>query len=189
MSDLLLEDTLENEVEQAKIYEKKAFQESEAPLQPGILGNIYSYVTDFLGRSPSWQVANQFVTQILDMNQVQMEEGTKVKVMRPAQDFYQKLVMVWLMLHGPDSNSTSPIAFSSYLERLRASFFAENWLDKYVIPTRYFYERMRLEWDNISREQKGSFSERDVLKAFLSRVRLAMQNEWDTKIKMSSKGH
>ncbi len=27
-----------------------------------------------------------------------MDEGKKVKVMRPAQDFYRKLVMVWLMM-------------------------------------------------------------------------------------------
>jgi hypothetical protein len=32
------------------------------------------------------------------MNQVRLDEGKKVKVMRPAQDFYHKLVMVWLML-------------------------------------------------------------------------------------------
>ena len=85
------------------------------------------------------------------MNQVQMEEGTRVKVMRPAQDFYQKLVMVWLMLHGPESDKDSEISFTNYLERLRASLFVENWLEKYVIPTRYFYERMRLEWDHISK--------------------------------------
>ena len=115
MSDLLIEEAMEEEVETTKVYEKKEFEINEAPLQPSLLSNIYSYVTGFLGRSPSWQVANQFVTQILDMNQVRMEEGTKVKVMRPAQDFYQKLVMVWLMLHGPDSDPVKPISFPIYL--------------------------------------------------------------------------
>ena len=71
---------------------------NEAPLQPGILSSIYHYVTGFLQRNPSWKVANHFVTQILELNQVKMQEGTRVKVMRPAQDFYEKLVMVWLML-------------------------------------------------------------------------------------------
>ena len=62
------------------------------------MGNLYTYVSDFLHRNPSWQVASNFVTQILDLNQVRLEEGKKVKVMRPAQDFYKKLVMVWLMV-------------------------------------------------------------------------------------------
>jgi len=62
------------------------------------MSSIYNYVTGFLQRNPSWNVASYFVTQILDLNQVKMDEGTKVKVMRPAQDFYEKLVMVWLML-------------------------------------------------------------------------------------------
>jgi len=48
------------------------------------MGNLYSYVNDFLHRNPSWQVASNFVTQILELGQTKFEEGKKVKVMRPA---------------------------------------------------------------------------------------------------------
>lgn len=98
MSDLDIdteEDTLNNA---KKVIEKKQFEEEESPIGSSILGNVYGYVTGFLQRNSSWQVASSFVTQILEMNQVRLEEGKKVKVMRPAQDFYRKLVMVWLML-------------------------------------------------------------------------------------------
>lgn len=58
--------------EKQKIYEKKEFKESESPLQPSLIGNLYNYVSDFLHRNPSWQVASNFVTQIFDLNQVRL---------------------------------------------------------------------------------------------------------------------
>ena len=99
MSDLDIDVEEEEEKRAGKtMIEKKKFEEQESPIRGSLLGNVYGYVTGFLQRNTSWQVANSFVTQILEMNQVRLEEGKKVKVMRPAQDFYQKLVMVWLML-------------------------------------------------------------------------------------------
>lgn len=50
--------------------QKEEFKEEESPLQPSLVSNLYSYVTGFLHRNPSWQVASNFVTQILDLNQV-----------------------------------------------------------------------------------------------------------------------
>jgi hypothetical protein len=32
------------------------------------------------------------------MNYLKTEEGTKVKVLKPAEDFYEKLLFVWLLL-------------------------------------------------------------------------------------------
>lgn len=49
-----------------------------------MIGNIYDYLTKFLKRKHSWQVASSFVTNILDINQQSMEEGTKIKVLKPA---------------------------------------------------------------------------------------------------------
>ena len=113
------------------------------------MGNLYSYVSDFLHRNPSWQVASNFVTQILDLNQVRLEEGKKVKVMRPAQDFYKKLVMVWLMVQ---QNNEKSITFPIYLNRLKSTFFTDSWDDKYIIPTKYFFERMKQDWQSINPE-------------------------------------
>jgi len=93
-------------------------------LADSLLTNVYSYVTDFLNRKTTWQVASSFVTQILEMNQVRLDYGKKVKVMRPAQDFYHKLVMVWLMLQKRGEESPS---FNEYLHCLQTSFFSENW--------------------------------------------------------------
>jgi hypothetical protein len=75
-----------------------------------------------------------------------MEEGKKVKVMRPAQDFYKKLVMVWLIFQ---QNNEESVTFPIYLNRLKASFFADTWQDKYIVPTKYFYERMKQDWHSI----------------------------------------
>ena len=55
------------------------------------------------------------------MNQVRLEEGKKVKVMRPAQDFYIKLVMVWLIFQK--RGETNP-SFTDYLAYLKTAFFA-----------------------------------------------------------------
>lgn len=66
-------------------------------MKPSIMSTVYTYVTDFLQKNPSWQVASNFVTQIMELNQFQMNEDMKVRVMRPAQEFYRKLVLVWLL--------------------------------------------------------------------------------------------
>lgn len=44
--------------------------------------------------------------------------------MRPAQDFYGKLVMVWLIIQQNNENSTT---FQDYLNRLKLTFFADCW--------------------------------------------------------------
>jgi hypothetical protein len=105
-------------------------------LADSLLTNVYSYVTDFLNRKTTWQVASSFVTQILEMNQVRLDYGKKVKVMRPAQDFYHKLVMVWLMLQKRGEENPS---FNEYLHCLQTSFFSESWQERYLVPTKYFF--------------------------------------------------
>lgn len=44
-------------------------------------------MTKYLGNQP-WQVANNFVTNILDIDQINNEGGARVKILKPAQDFY-----------------------------------------------------------------------------------------------------
>ena len=77
-------------------------------MKPSIMSTVYSYVTDFLQKNPSWQVASNFVTQIMELNQFQMNEDMKVRVMRPAQEFYRKLVLVWLLCQ---QNTSEKITF------------------------------------------------------------------------------
>jgi hypothetical protein len=72
-------------------------------MKPSIMSTVYSYVTDFLHKNPSWQVASNFVTQIMELNQFQLNEDMKVRVMRPAQEFYRKLVLVWLLCQQNNS--------------------------------------------------------------------------------------
>jgi hypothetical protein len=180
MSDLDIDTLEESNRSGTKVIEKKKFKEEESPIKSSLLGNVYGYVTGFLQRNSSWQVANSFVTQILEMNQVRLEEGKKVKVMRPAQDFYRKLVMVWLMLQKRGEVNPS---FSEFLHCLKTAFFCEKWQERYLIPTKYFFERMREEWQ-LAREE-GPKSEKEVLRTFIRRVRLGMKNEWDHKIKLN----
>jgi hypothetical protein len=61
-------------------------------------------VTGFLNRNHSWQIASNFVTHILDLNYLKIEDGSKVKVLRPAEDFYHKLVAVWLLFKNENEN-------------------------------------------------------------------------------------
>lgn len=58
------------------------------------------------------------MTNILDMKYLKTEEGTKVKVLKPAEDFYQKLVFVWLLL----KNEKDEIKFEDYLQVVRSKF-------------------------------------------------------------------
>ena len=87
------------------------------------------------------------MTQILEMNQVRLEEGKKVKVMRPAEDFYQKLVMAWLMFQK--RGETNP-EFTQYLNCLQTAFFGDKWHQRYLVPTKFFYERMREDWQHLT---------------------------------------
>lgn len=67
-------------------------------MQNKLISSVYDYLTDFLKIQAPWEVASNFVTNILDMNYLKTKEGTKVKVLKPAEGFYQKLVFVWLLL-------------------------------------------------------------------------------------------
>lgn len=75
-----------------------------------------------------------------------MDEGKKVKVMRPAQDFYRKLVMVWLMAQ---KDSSQPVTFPIYLTMLKTTFLSNNWDEKYIVPTKYFFQCMQKDWELI----------------------------------------
>ena len=52
------------------------------------------------------------------MKYLKTEEGTRVKVLKPAEDFYQKLVFVWLLL----KNEKDEIKFEDYLQVVRSKF-------------------------------------------------------------------
>ncbi len=52
----------------------------------------------------------------------------KVKVLRPAEDFYAKLVFVWLLLK--DEHSSEFQDFEHYLEHVKSNF-GEKWKEKY----------------------------------------------------------
>jgi hypothetical protein len=119
------------------------------------------------------------VTQILDLNQVELAEGKRVKVLRPAQDFYRKLVIVWLLCQ-----QTAPgLSFEEYLAALRSTFFPDDWESRFMLPTRYFFEKMRNNWDDIAR-QSGGLTEKAVLSGFISRVEGCVGEDWQNKIAM-----
>ena len=84
---------------------------------------MYNYVTEFLNRKHSWQVANNFITNILEMSQVNSQEGKKIKILRPAQDFYHKLILVWLSFK--DGNSVK-VSFQEYLNKVKSTF-GDDW--------------------------------------------------------------
>lgn len=179
LSDFDLKDC---EVVSSRRVEKKEFAEEECPMQPGLLSSVYSYVTDFLHRNPSWQVASSFVTQILDINQVQLEEGKKVKVMRPAQDFYRKLVIVWLVCAQA---AKEPFSFEDYLQALKTTYFAGNWEERLTLPTKYFFEQMRVSWEDSKKENEGSsLIGKQTLDDFINRLNGSLSQDWNRKIKI-----
>ena len=87
---------------------------------------MYQYVTEFLNRKHSWQVANNFVTNILEMSQLNSQEGKRIKVLRPAQDFYHKLILVWLSFKN---GKFVKVQFQDYLNKVKSTF-GENWKDR-----------------------------------------------------------
>ena len=180
MSDFGLEDY--EVASSRKVVEKKEFAEEDCPMQPGLLSSVYSYVADFLHRNPSWQIASSFVTQILDINQAQLDEGMKVKVMRPAQDFYRKLVIVWLICA---QGARQSFAFEEYLQALKTTYFARNWEERLAVPTKYFFEKMRASWEDIKRESEdNSLTEKQVLDGFIGRISGSLSQDWNRKISL-----
>jgi len=71
------------------------------------------------------------------------------------------------------------------LTRVKSILTTESWQEKYIIPTKYFYERMRLDWEEIKKEGiKGGMGEKEVLDAFIRRIRNRMKRDWDRKIQL-----
>jgi hypothetical protein len=88
-------------------------------------------------------------------------------------------------------NEKDEIKFEEYLQAVKSKF-CENWQEKYIIPTKYFFERINRDWHEIKSEA-GAMSEgvninnKKILTSLLKRIRKGMKNEWDQKIKLSSK--
>lgn len=70
MSDVCLEDEEKKPRGQDKkmIVTKNGFTKEDSPVENNMLGNMYNYISKFLNRKHSWQVASSFVTNILDIN-------------------------------------------------------------------------------------------------------------------------
>jgi hypothetical protein len=84
---------------QSKKLTKREFDSESSPVPSGILKNIYTYVRKLVGNRYPWQVASSFVTHILNINEQELSnEGTRIKILKPAEDFYEKLIIGWLML-------------------------------------------------------------------------------------------
>jgi len=75
-----------------------------------------------------------------------------VKVLKPAEDFYEKLIIGWLTLTKCDPNTT--ITFDTYLSHIKLSF-GKSWKERYIIPTKYFYERLIKHWNDIQKDTLG----------------------------------
>ena len=92
-------------------------------------------------------MANNFVTNILDINhQPVVQEGTRIKVLRPAEDFYEKLVIAWLMLRR--SIGSEEPRFDDYMKNVKSTF-GRSWREKYGMPTKYFYEKLTRHWEEV----------------------------------------
>lgn len=75
-------------------------------MEKNMLGSMYEYVTKFIRKRSPWQVASSFVTNILDIQQ-QKYDGTRIKVLRPAEDFYEKLLLTWITGVSGENNEMS----------------------------------------------------------------------------------
>ena len=105
-----------------------------------------------------------------------------MKVLKPAEDFYEKLIIGWLMITkcSPGHNVT----FETYLSQVKLSF-GKSWKDKYNVPTKYFYERLIKHWNDIQKETSGfSLREKDLLNGLIIKIRESMREDWQRKIKM-----
>ena len=186
MSDVCLEDDEKKPSEQEKkmIVTKNGFTKEDCPVENNMLGNMYDYITKFLKRKQSWQVASSFVTNILDINhQKSLEDGTRIKVLRPAEDFYQKLIITWLMFQK--SNEKNPGSFESFLGQVKIAFGA-SWREKYSLPTKYFYEKINKYWGEI-KHSSTVMGEKEIMGHLITKIRESMKEDWERKIKLERK--
>ena len=84
MSDFTLEEKEEvgDIKEKKKLVSQHEFKEDEAPVEKNAMGNFYEYVTKYLKTKYPWQVASSFVTNILDISQLETEDGSKIKILK-----------------------------------------------------------------------------------------------------------
>lgn len=148
-----------------------------------MLGSMYSYISKFLKRKHSWQVANSFVTNILDLNQQALEDGTKIRVLRPAEDFYEKLIITWLMVLK--TNQVDELNFDNYLRQVKIAL-SGSWREKYVIPTKYFFGKLTKYWGEIQKESEVA-GEKEIMARLIGKIRDSMREDWDRKIKMEER--
>lgn len=155
-------------------------------MERSALESIYEYITKFLKKKYPWQVASSFVTNILDINQQSMQEGTKIKVLKPAEDFYEKLIIGWLMLKKCNEKKAE-ITFEEYINHIKVSF-GRAWREKYIIPTKYFYERLIKHCHDIERQTLHiKLSEKQILNSLIHKIRESMREDWQRKIKIQKK--
>lgn len=143
------------------------------------MSNFYRYLTKYLKTKSPWKVANSFVTNILDLSQLETEDGSKIKILKPAEDFYHKLILVWLT----SKKNKSKIAFDEYLSDVRSSF-GQSWKEKLVVPIKYFYDKVMKNWAEISLESgEVELKDEELMSKLLSRIRTNMQVDWERKIR------
>lgn len=57
-------------------------------------------------------------------------------------------------------NPGQNITFEAYLSHIKLSF-GKAWKEKYIVPTKYFYERLIKHWNDIQKDTTGfSLSEK-----------------------------
>lgn len=103
-----------------------------------------------------------------------------MKVLRPAQDFYRKLVIAWLLCQ----QNAAAVPFEDYLCVLRGSFFAEEWESRFTVPAKYFFEKLRNNWEEMRRQGGGEMGAKAQLGGFISRVEGCVSEDWHHKIAM-----
>ena len=112
------------------------------PINQSMLQTAYRYIQSIISTKDKWQVARGFVTNILEINYNKMaetitgktepkpasEEEINVRVLKPANDFYHNLMVVWLLFRG---DSDYRIKFKEYLERVKATL-GTAWRENYL---------------------------------------------------------
>lgn len=66
--------------------------------------------------------------------------------------------------------------------------FGRAWREKYIIPTKYFYERLIKHWHEIQKEVLFvKLSEKEILHSLINKIRESMREDWQRKIKIEKR--
>lgn len=170
---------------------KKINKKLEKSLNQNMIEFAAHYVNNIVKTSNAdWQISRNFVTNMVEVNYNKllelenklshkaedMKNNIKIRFIQPAQEFYNRLMEVWIIFKTNSLNKE--ILFTEYLDKVKASL-GNLWNEKFMTPTQNFFMTLYYEWNHL--KQNDGDAEEKIL-TFIKKVKESMFKVWEENI-------